>query len=142
MSWGYTKRPAEVGDKRFPNLMNDAVHEVPAFRLEMRNGKWVTVSEKGAVRSASGQHIFVVAEDGTIFVSGRRPPGSHQVASHADLAGGRDVMYAGEIQFSGRTSRGEIRWWNNHSGHYQPGSELAPRTGLPMDLFRPFTPWE
>ena len=36
---GYIKRPAEVGDKRFPNLMNDAVHEVPAFRLEMRTGK-------------------------------------------------------------------------------------------------------
>jgi hypothetical protein len=133
-------KAAEAGEpavpKRFPNLLNDAVYEVPAFRLDKRNGKWVTISTSGNVRTARGANIFVVAQDGTVFVTRRSPPGAHQVASHADLARGRPVLYAGEIQFSG--NGGVIRWWNNRSGHYQPGSEFAHQAGLSMDLFRPF----
>lgn len=125
--------------RRFSNVLGDAAHEVPRFRLEMRNGKWVIVSERGAVRSATGNHLFVVAQDGTIYVTPRRPPSATQAASHFDLSGGRDVIYAGEIRFSNRNHRGNIVWWNNQSGHFRPGPEFAQQAGLPMDLFRPVT---
>jgi len=119
-------------------LGTEAVHPVDGYRLDWQNDRWVSVSESGVVRSATGRRIFIVTEDGTIYVSPRRIAGAGRVASHADLAGGRDVLYAGEIQFSGRTNRGQIRWWNNQSGHYLPGSECAQQGGMPLDLFRPF----
>jgi hypothetical protein len=133
-------RPAQPDDAWFLNLGTDAVQECTGYRLEKRAEKWVTVSDSGVVRTASGRMIFVVAGDGTIFTSSRTLTGTDQVVSHADLAGGRPVLYAGEMQFSGRTNRGRLHWWDNRSGHYQPGSEFAHQAGLPMDLFEAFLP--
>jgi uncharacterized protein with HEPN domain len=123
--------------KRFRNQIDDITHELPAIRLELGEGKWVTVSESGATRSATGRYLYVIAEDGTIYVSRRIPAQIGSEISHAEIAGGRDVLYAGEIQFSGRTNRGTVKGWNNGSGHYRPGADLAHQAGLPMDLFTP-----
>ncbi|HKX29237.1 MAG TPA: RHS repeat-associated core domain-containing protein [Blastocatellia bacterium] len=131
--------------KKFGNLYpQDKPSQVQKFKLENRGGRWVTVSSTGTVRTASGRYIFVrqgdnlyAAKPGTT-VGGRfaaeRPVG------HIDLADGKKVDYAGRIQFSGRTNRGSIRWWDNGSGHYQPTKEHAGQAGLPMDSFVPFVP--
>lgn len=50
---------------------------------------------------------------------------------------GRDVKYAGQIYFSGRTNRGILRKWTNESGHYQPSSEFMSNAGLPEEFFEP-----
>jgi RHS repeat-associated protein len=108
----------------------DPVRAVARFKLEQRSGKWVTVSASGRTRSATGRYIFIRQNDTTFVQRQSR-------AGHIDLAGGRPVDYAGQIQFSGRNSRGTLRTWDNGSGHYQPPARLAERAGLPMDLFDP-----
>ena len=47
---------------------------------------------------------------------------------------GRDVDYAGEVRFA---KSGQIKSWDNKSGHYEPPEKLASQAGLPMDKFRP-----
>jgi hypothetical protein len=121
--------------KLFLDVIGDAPQPVTGYRLEQLGGKWVTISNNGVVRTASGRYLFVVAPDGTVFVSRRTPPQVVRTVSHADLAAGFDVLYAGEVQFSGRTNRGALRWWNNYSGHYLPDGSFAHQAGLPMKLF-------
>lgn len=124
--------------KLFPNLYpNDAPKSVGSFRLELREGKWVTVSSSGDVFSAKGRYIFVT-QGGEITV-GRQGAafGSKPIPGHIDIAGGAPVEYAGEVQFGGTGSRGILRSWTNASGHYQPGAEYAGQAGLPQTLFQP-----
>ncbi len=42
-------------------------------------------------------------------------------AGHVDLTKGADVQYAGEMKFS----KGQLQYWNNGSGHYQPSASTA-----------------
>jgi filamentous hemagglutinin len=102
------------------------------FRLEERKGKWVTVATDGSIRTATGRYLFVT-RGGMIYVS-RQYIG--RVIGHCDISGGADVDYAGEIQFSGRKKRGQIRWWTNRSGHYKPDESDADEAGLPIGFFR------
>jgi filamentous hemagglutinin len=105
------------------------------FRLEERAGKWVTVAPDGTTRTATGRYLFVTM-GGLVFVCRQR---RHEVAlSHCDLSGGDPVDYAGEIQFSGRSNRGQVRWWDNQSGHYEPQPVDANKATLPLDFFRPW----
>lgn len=55
--------------------------------------------------------------------------------AHAQLAGGRPVVYAGTAKFE----RGEMAWWSNYSGTYQPIAAFHARAGLPEDKF---VPWQ
>ena len=55
--------------------------------------------------------------------------------AHAQLAGGRPVVYAGTAQFE----RGEMAWWSNYSGTYQPIAAFRAQAGLPEDKF---VPWQ
>ena len=55
--------------------------------------------------------------------------------AHAQLAGGRPVIYAGTAQFE----RGEMAWWSNYSGSYQPIAAFRGQAGLPEDKF---VPWQ
>jgi RHS repeat-associated protein len=115
----------------FENRIPDDIPKaVPRIRLENRNGKWVTVSSSGKVRTASGRYIFVRKGSDILVAKENR-------AGHIDLAHGQKVLYAGEIQFSGRRRRGVLRKWNNQSGHYLPTAEAAHQAGLPMQSFEP-----
>jgi RHS repeat-associated protein len=124
--------PAGVGDAKGPTLFSnrfpdDPIRTVPRFRLVNQNGKWVTVSDTGVVRSASGRYNFV-RQGNKIFAS--------RLGGHADIARGQPVQFAGEARFSGRGARGTLRSWNNRSGHYQPTPQQAGQAGLPMDKFQ------
>ena len=55
--------------------------------------------------------------------------------AHAQLAGGRPVLYAGTARFE----RGQMAWWSNYSGTYQPIAEFRAQAGLPEDKF---VPWQ
>jgi hypothetical protein len=50
---------------------------------------------------------------------------------HAQIAGGRAVVYAGTARFE----RGAIDWWSNYSGTYQPLAAFRGHAGLPEDKF-------
>lgn len=56
-------------------------------------------------------------------------------ASHARLAEGRGVLYAGTIRFD----NGSIDWWSNYSGTYQPIAAFRQQAQLPDDRF---VPWQ
>jgi hypothetical protein len=55
--------------------------------------------------------------------------------AHAQMAGGRPVVYAGTARFE----RGEMAWWSNFSGTYQPIAAFRAQAGLPDDKF---VPWQ
>lgn len=56
-------------------------------------------------------------------------------ASHAKLAEGRAVLYAGTIRFD----NGSVDWWSNYSGTYQPIAAFRQQAQLPDDRF---VPWQ
>jgi hypothetical protein len=130
--------PEQKAPKLFPNLIpEDVPKKVGSFRLEMRDGKWVTVSSSGDVFTARGRYVFVT-QGGKITV-GRAPRtmGFRQEVKHIDLSKGVPVEYAGEVEF---TQKGQVRTWSNDSGHHLPDPKFAPQAGLPMDRFRPVIP--
>lgn len=55
--------------------------------------------------------------------------------AHAQLAGGRPVVYAGTVNFD----RGQMNWWSNYSGTYQPIAAFRAQADLPEDKF---VPWQ
>lgn len=55
--------------------------------------------------------------------------------AHAQMARGRPVVYAGTARFE----RGEMAWWSNYSGTYQPIAAFRAQAGLPEDKF---VPWQ
>lgn len=55
--------------------------------------------------------------------------------AHAQLAAGRPVVYAGTARFE----QGEMAWWSNFSGTYQPIAAFRRQAGLPDDKF---VPWQ
>lgn len=68
---------------------------------------------------------YVVLEDGSIIV-GR----SNINQGHIDLANGRPVIAAGEVEIV----HGQIKMINNKSGHYWPSGTSAQRAA--EDAFR------
>src|SRR5262249_35852335 len=50
-------------------------------------------------------------------------------------ASGRPVVYAGTARFES----GEMTWWSNYSGTYQPIAAFRAQAGLPEDKF---VPWQ
>lgn len=66
---------------------------------------------------------YVVTEEGTLVLGARsRLPGG----GHIDLARGRPVQAAGEVQFVD----GKIKFVNNKSGHYKPSGESAKNAAI------------
>ena len=55
--------------------------------------------------------------------------------AHAQMAAGRPVIYAGTANFE----RGEMAWWSNYSGTYQPIAAFRAQAGLPENKF---VPWQ
>lgn len=119
----------------FRNLVqNDSPIPCCRFRLDYRDGKWVTVGPS-TVFTASLAYIFVTIER-VIWVAKR----SVRIG-HIDIAHGLDVSFAGEIYFSGRKHRGKLIQWNNQSGHYRPGANMNLQARLPLDCFAPHETW-
>lgn len=80
----------------------------------------------------SGTFNFVRVQGDTprarpILVSAQLP--------HAQIAAGRPVVYAGTARFD----RGQMAWWSNYSGTYQPIAAFRAQAGLPEDKF---VPWQ
>jgi RHS repeat-associated protein len=138
---GLTDQPCwKTYSNKYPE---DEVKIVLLLRLEFRNGKWRTIGPGETEFTARGKYIFVRQGDDLFVAKAPKDTGSPRPnqAGHIDLARGWDVDYAGEIQFGrGTGRRGQIQWWDNGSGHYEPEAEYAHQAGFPMDLFKPYKP--
>ncbi|MEM7744436.1 MAG: hypothetical protein AAF409_12080 [Pseudomonadota bacterium] len=81
---------------------------------------------------ANGTYNFV-------RIQGDRPGAAETLVSpnmsHAQLSQDRPVLYAGTAQFD----QGEMRWWSNYSGTYQPIAAFRDRAALPGEKF---VPWQ
>jgi len=85
---------------------------------------WILIDETyGTTTGANGYFDFVRIGD-TIRVG---------AIGHDQLSGMKSVYYAGKAKFT----NGDIEFWNNASGQYQPSADYASQAGLPMNKFRP-----
>jgi hypothetical protein len=95
---------------------------------------------KYQVRSAERQTFW--SPTGTfnfVRIQGETPRSRPLLVStklaHAQMNRGRPVVYAGTARFD----RGQMAWWSNYSGTYQPIAEFRAQAGLPDDKF---VPWQ
>ncbi len=113
--------------KYYPNLHPGAVESVDArnvFRLNSFAGQYrLHRQQSHGVNVPNQQYNFVRTREGEMLLHGRY--------RHPSIAEGKQVLYAGEIFFN----NGQLQWWSNGSGHYQPDVEDAKQANLPMDQF-------
>jgi hypothetical protein len=90
------------------------------------------------VRSAE-RHTFSPPTFNFVRVHGDTPRSPPLLVNaklaHAQIAGGRPVVYAGNARFDS----GEMAWWNNYSGTYQPIAAFRAQAGLPENKFVPMS---
>ena len=113
--------------KIYPNLHPGAVEPVNReniFRLNSFSNQYRLhqVNSHG-VNVPNQQYNFVRTREGEMLL--------HARYRHPSIAQGKQVLYAGEIFFN----NGQLEWWSNGSGHYQPDAEDAAQAKLPMDHF-------
>ena len=75
---------------------------------------------------ANSKYIFVRTMAGELLL--------HPTLRHPVLAGGKPVLYAGEMYFD----NGRLDWWSNGSGNYRPDPDHAVQADLPMGRFFTF----
>ena len=113
--------------KFYPNLHPGAVEPVDpsnVFRLNnFANQYRLHKVNSHSVNVPNQQYNFVRTREGEMLL--------HARYRHPSIAEGRQVLYAGEIFFN----NGQLEWWSNGSGHYQPYAEDAVQANLPMDQF-------
>lgn len=116
--------------KLYPNLHPGAIEPVDptnVFRLSNFAGQYrLHRQHSHGVNVPNQQYNFVRTRDGEMLL--------HSRYRHPSIAGGKQVLYAGEIYFN----NGTLQWWSNGSGHYQPYAEDAEQANLPMDRFFSF----
>ena len=113
--------------KIYPNLHPGAVEPVNRdniFRLNNFSNQYRLhqVNSHG-VNVPNQQYNFVRTREGEMLL--------HARYRHPSIAEGKQVLYAGEIFFN----NGQLEWWSNGSGHYQPDAEDAKQANLPLDQF-------
>jgi len=113
--------------KIYPNLHPGAVEPVNRdniFRLNSFSNQYRLhqVNSHG-VNVPNQQYNFVRTREGEMLL--------HARYRHPSIAQGKQVLYAGEIFFN----NGQLEWWSNGSGHYQPDAEDAKQANLPLDQF-------
>lgn len=113
--------------KFYPNLHPGAVESVNRdniFRLNSFSNQYRLhqVNSHG-VNVPNQQYNFVRTREGEMLL--------HARYRHPSIAEGKQVLYAGEIFFN----NGQLEWWSNGSGHYQPDAEDATQANLPLDHF-------
>ena len=113
--------------KIYPNLHPGAVEPVDhgnVFRLNsFANQYRLQRVNSHSVNVPNQQYNFVRTREGEMLL--------HARYRHPSIAEGKQVLYAGEIFFN----NGQLEWWSNGSGHYQPYPEDAEQANLPMDQF-------
>ena len=113
--------------KIYPNLHPGAVEPVDpdnVFRLNSFAGQYrLQRRHSHGVNVPNQQYNFVRTREGEMLL--------HNRYRHPWIAEGKQVLYAGEIYFN----NGQLEWWSNGSGHYQPYPEDAGQANLPMDQF-------
>ena len=104
-----------------------------AGELVKVDGAW-KIKSGSTFRTPKGLYNFVT-RDGRTFAGPNmeRMDGRLAPNTHVSLALGRNVEYAGMIRFS---KSGEMRYWNNSSGHYEPHAFANFKAGLPLQLFQ------
>jgi hypothetical protein len=111
----------------YPNLHPGAVEPIDAsniFRLNSFADQYRLhkVNSHG-VNVPNQQYNFVRTSQGEMLL--------HARYRHPSIAQGKQVLYAGEVFFN----NGQLQWWSNGSGHYQPDADSAVQANLPMDHF-------
>jgi hypothetical protein len=113
--------------KFYPNLHPGAVEPVDpgnVFRLNsFANQYRLHKVNSHGVNVPNQQYNFVRTREGEMLL--------HARYRHPSIAEGKQVLYAGEIFFN----NGQLEWWSNGSGHYQPYAEDAGQANLPMNHF-------
>ena len=113
--------------KFFPNLHPGAVESIDpnnVFRLNsFANQYRLHKPSSHGVNVPNQQYNFVRTREGEMLL--------HNRYRHPSIAQGKHVLYAGEIFFN----NGQLQWWSNGSGHYQPNADDAVQANLPMDHF-------
>jgi len=113
--------------KFYPNLHPGAVEPIDPgniFRLDsFANQYRLHKVNSHGVNVPNLQYNFVRTREGELLL--------HSRYRHPSIAEGKQVLYAGEIFFN----NGQLQWWSNGSGHYQPYVEDAEQANLPMDSF-------
>lgn len=127
---------AKTAPTKFPNLY-PAETPLPYPRRELffDGTKWRALSENGTTVTPNGLYNFVV-QDGQTFIS----RGNFGRGGHLDLSRGLNVDYAGQIRFGHGNNAGQLRFWDNASGHFQPPAGFSHQAPLPPGSFQPFTP--
>ena len=113
--------------KFYPNLHPGAIEQVDMSNLFRLNSfadqyRLHKVHSHG-VNVPNQQYNFVRTREGEMLL--------HARYRHPSIAEGKHVLYAGEIFFN----NGQLEWWSNGSGHYQPSADDAAQANLPMDQF-------
>jgi hypothetical protein len=113
--------------KFYPNLHPGAVEPVDPsniFRLNSFADQYrLHKVHSHGVNVPNQQYNFVRTSSGDMLL--------HSRYRHPSIAEGKQVLYAGEIFFN----NGQLQWWSNGSGHYQPDRDSAEQANLPMDYF-------
>jgi len=113
--------------KLYPNLHPGAVEPVnqgSIFHLRSFAGQYrLHRNQSHNVNVPNQQYNFVRTREGDMLL--------HNRYRHPSIAEGRQVLYAGEIFFN----NGQLEWWSNGSGHYQPNADDAEQANLPMNQF-------
>jgi hypothetical protein len=134
-----TRRASAASAQRFASFANRIAPD--SAKAAPPGDELVTLGD-GAFGARAASRGLVTRPDGTYnFV---RTQGLRRIdqrtlisakAGHAQLSGGRPVVYAGTMQFKG----GDLEWWSNFSGHYQPIAAFRAQAQLPLDKF---VPWQ
>ena len=121
------------------NEPGDLPCSVNKLSLVRVDGRWKTQSAGGTRFTAKGLHIFIVQHGQLVIARRIIGPDRSVVLTHADLADGNDVEFAGEVLFGGRSQqRGIVKLWNDKTGHYHdPSRKMDPMVvpTLPQDRF-------
>ena len=131
---------ASTNNSLYKNLFpKDAffLQKVPRELIKDSNGRYWLKSENGRLITPSGKYEYVTLGNGKIMVV-RPNSNTTDFSTHLGLSKGQDVKYAGGIRFHDNqgSSRGEIKEWNNESGHYKPSAIDAKNSGLPLNKFK------
>ncbi|MBK8175374.1 MAG: hypothetical protein IPK66_09005 [Rhodospirillales bacterium] len=86
----------------------------------------------GPAREPSGTYNFVQLHGSS---PGSQPIFLSPQLTHAQLAQGKPVVYAGTARFD----KGAMQWWSNYSGTYQPIAAFHAQAKLPGEHF---VPWQ
>ncbi len=126
----------------FASFKNRPVAGRPAGDHKPALGDELVALSAGTFRARSADRGLLTRPDGTYnFV---RTQGTRRIdqrtlisakSGHAQLSGGKPVLYAGTMRFNG----GTLDWWSNFSGHYQPIAAFRDQAQLPTDKF---VPWQ